>query len=139
MFFTQKHLKMLLVLQETSEVHTLLRAVLGNQSCSEMPKKGHGGNNCAPICAWVWLAGKQLCIKRSWGSWWTPNLNISHQSTLAAKKANVILGCIRQSVASRPGEVILWFYSAPLRPHLECSEMVKSYNACNSITATQIA
>lgn len=45
MFFTQKHLKMLLVLQETSEVHTLLRAVLGNQSCFEMPKKGHGGNN----------------------------------------------------------------------------------------------
>ncbi|KAJ7418122.1 hypothetical protein WISP_60885 [Willisornis vidua] len=48
------------------------------------------------------------------------NLDMSQKRALEAQKANHILGCIKSSMASRSGEVILPLYSSLERPHLEC-------------------
>jgi len=47
-------------------------------------------------------------------------LNASHECVLVAKQANGILGCTRQSIASRSREVILPLCSALVRPDLDC-------------------
>ncbi|KAK4819183.1 hypothetical protein QYF61_025998 [Mycteria americana] len=60
------------------------------------------------------LAGKDLGVLVD------TKLTMSQQRALAAKRASGVLGCVRQSIASRRREVILPLGSALGRPPLEC-------------------
>ena len=51
--------------------------------------------------------------------WVDGQLNRSHQCALAAKRANRVLGCIRHSITSQSGQVIVPLCTALVWPHLE--------------------
>lgn len=74
----------------------------------------------APIYAGATQPGSSLA-KKDHGVPVDTKLNMSQQSAVTAKKYNGILGCIRQSFASRMREVILSLYSTLMRSHLECN------------------
>jgi len=57
--------------------------------------------------------------EKDWRVLINEKLDVNHQCALAAQKANLILGCIKSSVASSLRKVIPPLYSTLVRPHLE--------------------